>query len=552
MDVSNELLNRNSEDEFARKLHSLFDAGAGVIHIRAREVVRAIHALRKIMVADGCSYHEWNVINGNYEVNAQNLYSTDFSGDGMIDVGQALMAPNSHVTSDSDETTCFTYINPQFWLEGNPRIYHLLQNYATLLPSTNVKVLLITADIPLPQALADHIITVDFQTPGLKELEESYDSIVAPLVADNVVSLSDEDKRKICLSGLGLAKDHFDLYLAHAIVDTAHSRTNDDPVTCDEVIQGLSMGKTEIVRKNDLLELFQPESMQNVGGMANLKRWVAKRKDCYSDEAKEYGIEPPSGIVLVGLPGVGKSLSAKAIAKEFGVPLVRLDFGRVFNSLVGASEERMRTALSMVEAMAPVVLMCDEVDKALGGIGNGGDAGTSSRVLGSFLTWLQENKSPVFTVVTANNINGLPPELLRRGRFDAIFSTALPTAKERIEVAKIHLNKRGWESSKFKDTEYKKLAEASEGYVPAEIEAAIKDALIDAFSSEEKFGLGHVIAALNTMVPLSKSHKESVDRTIEWSKNNAIPSSDPEEVEKVKTVNRAVRTRRTRTVTKVN
>lgn len=292
--------------------------------------------------------------------------------------------------------------------------------------------------------------------------------------------------------------------------------------------EGIAQGKTEVVKNSDILELFPTENMGNVGGLENLKEWVAMRRDCYSEEAKEFGIEPPKGIVLVGPPGTGKSLVAKAVASELGVPLVRLDFGRVFSSFVGSSEQRMRQALRMVESMAPIVLFCDEIDKGLGGIGGSGDSGTSSRVLGSFLTWLQECKKPVFVMVTANNVTGLPPEMLRRGRFDAIFSTNMPTPTERREVLRIHLARRGRDIKDFSRTDVDAIVQASDGYLPAEIESAVKDGLVSAFSRGEEFTLDDVSKALSSMVPLSRAFAAQIQAMSEWAANNATPAGKPE------------------------
>ena len=163
-------------------------------------------------------------------------------------------------------------------------------------------------------------------------------------------------------------------------------------------MESVNVGKTDILNSSDLLELYKKEDMAHVGGMENLKSWVSKRSNCYSEEAKDHGVESPKGAVLLGPPGTGKSLAAKAIASEMKVPLIRLDFGKVFSSLVGSSEQRIRKALKDVEAMAPCVLLLDEIEKGLGGIGGSGDSGTSSRVLGTFITWLNDNTAPVFCV----------------------------------------------------------------------------------------------------------------------------------------------------------
>ena len=203
----------------------------------------------------------------------------------------------------------------------------------------------------------------------------------------------------------------------------------------------------------------------------------------------------------------------------------------------------MRQALRQVEDMAPVVLLADEVDKGLGGIGGGGDSGVSSRVLGSFLTWLQDCKKPVFTIVTANNVTGLPPELMRRGRFDAIFSTSLPTYKERYDVLRIHLALRGRDIEDFDKDDVDTLVKRLDGYVPAEIESAVKDAIVDAFAGEEDLTIAHIESAVKAMVPLSKAFEQQITAMNEWAKNNATPAgaTDDTHLQSTSTATRVMR-----------
>jgi SpoVK/Ycf46/Vps4 family AAA+-type ATPase len=271
--------------------------------------------------------------------------------------------------------------------------------------------------------------------------------------------------------------------------------------------------------------LIPAGNIEDVGGMQGLKEWIGQRADCYSDEAKEFGIEPPKGAALVGVPGAGKSLVAKAIASVLNVPLVKIDFSRVFSKFVGDSEQRMHSALKMVEAMAPIVLFADEIDKGLGGAGGGGDSGTSSRVLGAFLTWLQECKAPVFTLVTANRVNGLPPELLRKGRFDQIFSVGMPTPEERQEVLAIHLRKRGRDIADFNPSEISTFLGKSEKLVSAEIEASVKDGLVLAFHEKAELEMRHILAAIEDTVPMSVANAEAISAMVEWARNNATPVS---------------------------
>ncbi len=296
--------------------------------------------------------------------------------------------------------------------------------------------------------------------------------------------------------------------------------------------------KTEVVRRSEMLELMEAETMSNVGGLDLLKAWVNKRAKAFSDEAKQYGIEPPKGIALIGPPGTGKSLAAKAISSILGLPLIRFDISRVFKSLVGESEGRVRAALKMVDAMSPCVLMIDEVDKALGGSqGSSGDSGVSSRVLGSILTWMQDTKSPVFVVVTANRTANLPSEFLRRGRLDEVFSVTVPNQKERGDILKIHLRKRGHEPKEV--TDLKTAVEASEGYVPAELEGAVKDALIEAYNADLPL-TGELIAEqLKSFKPLSQAFAEDFGAMQEWAENNARPASSGEKVKIARTRSRS-------------
>jgi ATP-dependent 26S proteasome regulatory subunit len=527
MKIGSDVALHHSENVFRKRFRILSDAGAGVIHIRTNEVQRATNILRKTVLIDGQAYREWDVVNGMRTFTVDTMYSNVAGDRTLVDIHEAMAVPG-RVLQDSNHkdapvpgmTVYYVYVNPQYWLENNPLLNHFLQYYGTVLPTYDVRVVLITPDIALPDNLSDTAVTLKFETPGHSELREAFGSIVE--AASDIVTLDDQEIDRICYAGAGMTKNSFEMYASLAIVDAAEQHQK---VNADQIIDGINRGKTEIVNKNDILELYPVEDINDVGGMENLKEWIAKRSRCYSDEAREFGIEAPKGLVLVGIPGSGKSLSAKAIAKEFGVPLVRLDFGRVFNSLVGKSEERIRTALSMVESMAPCVLFCDEIDKGLGGIGGSGDSGTSSRVLGSFLTWLNDNKKPVFAMVTANNVGALPPELLRRGRFDAIFATGFPTPAERLEILDIHLRKRGWDCDTFSAAEKKKVVDVAKGYVPAEIEAAVKDGLIDAFDAGEAFSMQHVANALRRMVPMSRAYSAEIQKITLWSKQNAVSAS---------------------------
>lgn len=534
MDITRQHLTRHSEQDFVSKFSRYVDSGAGVIQVRTSEPIRAAMTLRRHVLTEECIYREWDVVNGFRSFTLENMGNVAAEGgDGNVDFGGAFQLPLQTFREQHGDFTgavrYFVFMHPQVFMENNPFVSALLYQYIELLPSSNICVVLITPDAPLANTDL-HIFSMHFEAPGFSELRESLHMVFDSVREDfeKGVPNDEEELTRICHVGSGMTKTAFEAYAALALVEAGREGKNE--ITTEEILSGVTMGKTDIVNSNDILELYPTGNIDNVGGMENLKDWIRKRSRCYSDEAREYGIEPPKGMVFVGPPGTGKSLAAKAVSGVLGVPLVRLDFGRVFNSFIGASEQRMRTALRMVESMSPCVLFCDEIDKGLGGIGAGsGDGGTSSRVLGSFLTWLNDCQYPVFTMVTANNIDALPPELMRRGRFDAIFSTSLPTPRERREVLRIHLALRNRDIEDYREADIQKVIDASNRYVPAEIESAVKDALIDAFDANEDFGMEHVYKALVRMVPLSKSFEAQINRMNEWAVNNATPASASEE-----------------------
>jgi AAA+ superfamily predicted ATPase len=529
---------QNSETVLMTDIHKLADAGASVIQVRTREPMRTAVILRKNLIGGESPYYEWDVVNGTRVFTLENFVDHKVTGQ-PSDFFEALSRPlidlrnqNSQVNLETNKIHFFAYIDPHPFIQSNPVVIEMIQQYAAILPSTNVCILLITPDMPLSDIPTGTMLVAELPTPNTEELEAILERIVGDAIEQeddrshktfpDGSDLDEEDITRIANLGLGLSLYEFETYAAIAVIDA--NLSGERAITFERMQRGIAQGKTVVVKQSEILELTMPEDISNVGGMHRLKDWLGKRAGCYSEEAKEAGVEPPKGIALVGVPGTGKSLIAKAIGSILGVPIVRLDFGRVFSKFVGDSESRVRNALSMVEAMAPCVLFVDEIDKGLGGIGSGGgDAGTSSRVLGSFLSWLQDCKAPVFTMVTANRIDGLPPELLRRGRFDQIFSVAMPNDIERREVLAIHMRKRGKDIDSFSDAQVRQILEASRDYVPAEIESAVKDALVEAFSAGEELSSTHVVSALHEMIPMSKSHKAQIDRIVDWARENATP-----------------------------
>jgi SpoVK/Ycf46/Vps4 family AAA+-type ATPase len=274
--------------------------------------------------------------------------------------------------------------------------------------------------------------------------------------------------------------------------------------------------KAATVKKNGLLEVVTvKETLSNIGGLDVLKSWLLARKDAFSQRAREYGLPSPKGLLIVGIPGTGKSLTAKATASVFGRPLLKLDAGKLYGSLVGQSEGNLRSVIQTAEAIAPCVLWLDELEKGLAGSKSSGstDGGTSSRVFGSFISWMQEKTAPVFVVATANDVTQLPPELLRKGRWDDLMFVDLPNGTEREAIWRIQIARHGRDWSHY-DT--LALAKASEGLTGAEIEQAVIDALYAGFASDREPGMLDLSKALSETVPLSKLMAEQIGGLRKW------------------------------------
>lgn len=285
----------------------------------------------------------------------------------------------------------------------------------------------------------------------------------------------------------------------------------------------ISEVKAQIICKDGLLEFWSSHDSVKVGGMKNFKEYTEKRILAYSDEAKAYGLPNPKGVLLVGIPGCGKSLAAKALANTWNVPLIKCDLGKLFGSYVGDTETNTRKALQTAEAMAPCVLWIDEIEKGLAGAGAGGrnDSGVSSRMFASILTWMQEKKSAVYVIATANNITSLPPELLRKGRFDEIFFVGLPNLKEREEIVSIQLENRGRNAQKFN---VEKLAEVSDGFTGAEIEEVVISAMFNSFADNAReLNTDDILNQMDVLKPASKGiMKEAVEALTEWAEKENI------------------------------
>ncbi len=390
--------------------------------------------------------------------------------------------------------------------------------------------ILISPTPRIPADLQALVTVVDFPLPNETQVRAILDKMVERNTAAGALSvdLSDDALERLAKAALGLTAFEAENAFARAMVD--------DGVLSAEDVAIVQQEKGQIVRKSGVLEVITSTvRLSDVGGLGNLKTWLTKRSGSWLDEARSYGLPAPKGVLVTGVPGCGKSLTAKAMASAWSLPLIRMDIGRIFGGLVGESELNMRSALQTAEAVAPCVLWIDEIEKGFAAGASGtGDSGTSARVFGTFLTWMQEKTAAVFVMATANNISLLPPEFLRKGRFDEIFFIDLPTATERKIIFRLHLTARlkagpALGGLPLTDELLDRLVEITEGLSGAEIEQAVIAACFDAFDGRRGLTADDLHRSITNTVPLSVTQSEQITALRAWADVRAVAASAPED-----------------------
>ena len=455
--------------------------------------------------------------------------------DNGADKGSVMGALHRIRKTDAQENSLFVLRDLHFILKNpqsdrNAPVIRELKNLTKELKRSRKTLILTSHTLEVPAELSEEVTVIDFPLPNSQEIDYLINILVKPENL-NVSGLAREQLVKACQ---GLSRARIARVLAKALA--AKQQVNETD------IDGVLGEKKQAIRQTGILDFFTAqESLKNVGGLENLKQWVRMRQDAFTEEARRYGIPNPKGILLVGIQGTGKSLSAKTIAHEWRLPLLRLDTGRLFGGIVGESESRVRQMIQISEAIAPCVLWIDEIDKAFGNIGAGvdGDSGTSRRVFGTLITWMQEKTSPVFIVATANNVQILPAELLRKGRFDEIFFLNLPTEAERKDIFKVHLQP--LRPSRLRDFDLARLARQAKNFSGAEIEQVIIDAMHRAFGTlvngqRRDFTTEDIVRAIEETVPLAAIARDQIEALKHWAAQAGArtASNDSQLVEELK------------------
>lgn len=519
-----------SSDDFAGTLRQLIMARFPLLSIDTAEESRAIREIA-------------SVVGDRTQLVPQRQVYRWTTSDGFAALGQVgnpeTRTPLSALTAANALTTpsVVVMVDLHPWLGTNnqppdTQVVRGLKDTARLFADGAVpRTLVLLSPTPrIPADLEALVTVVDFPLPTEKQIRQLLDDKIKLNTDSRVltVDLSDDALERLAKAALGLTAFEADKAFAKAMVDDNHLSAGDVEIVQQE--------KGQIVRKSGVLEMVTSTvRLTDVGGLGNLKTWLTKRSGSWLDEAALYGLPAPKGVLVTGVPGCGKSLTAKAMASAWSLPLIRLDIGRIFGGLVGESEQNMRSALRTAEAVSPCVMWIDEIEKGFAAGASGtGDSGTSARVFGTFLTWMQEKTSAVFVMATANNISLLPPEFLRKGRFDEIFFIDLPTTLERKVIFSLHISARleagpALGDLAVDDALTDSLAAITEGYSGAEIEQSVISACFDAFDGRRPLTAQDLQRAITNTVPLSVTQAEQISALRAWADVRAVAASAPED-----------------------
>lgn len=425
-------------------------------------------------------------------------------------------------------------VHPLLGIQGRNADYEFIRKIRDVAGSLknaecSKNVVILAPTLVLPNDLQKDITVVEFDLPTLDELKSLLDEMLDMNEGSGIlIDLDEKGKELLCKTAQGLTLQEAENAFARAMVTKGQLTVKELDIILEE--------KCQVIKKTGILEFINTTvNIDDVGGLENMKKWLSKRNNSWLGTAqKDYNLPAPKGVLITGVAGCGKSMTAKAMSAMWQLPLLRLDVGKIFSGLVGSSEENMRKAIQTAEAVAPSILWIDEIEKGFGGSSGGEmDGGTTSRVFGTFLTWMNEKTKPVFVIATANNISRLPAEMLRKGRFDEIFFVDLPTVNERKIIFKLHLEKR-LKNSKSKDFAIiddllNRLSQSTEGFGGSEIEQVVVSALFEAFSENRTLKEEDLFKVIKNTVPLSTTQSEQILAIREWANERAVAATAHDE-----------------------
>jgi SpoVK/Ycf46/Vps4 family AAA+-type ATPase len=527
-----------NNEKYIKEISLNSAAGVGVILTRTREPFRAIEALREFAFSKDLPFGVWNVRDGWSISQPSDDPEVEPKTDKMVDPYKAIKRIKDIDADGLNKWDHGIYVMhaPHHWTSGkHPAVTECLRHYVRdFAESLTLRLIMVVPESEnLPEELQHDIPIVDFDLPSKEEISEIYNYVLESSTPDGqeVPKMhSKTEQQTIVSSSSGMTQMEIEVALSKAIVENkpaSNSGKDWHDIEFGKFNDSILRAKTDVVKQSEVLELMQGVNMAEVGGLEVFKEWVGVTAACLSPEALADGVDKAKGVVVVGPPGTGKTLLGKTCGNVLKRPLVRVDISKCFAGIVGQSEGKARSAIKQLEAMAPVVALIDEVDKALGGAHKGGgDSGVSQRVLGIFLTAMQESKADIFWVLTANRVGNLPSEMLRKGRMDEVFAVLPPNRSEREAVFRIHLKKRKVNPDTVEGLQSAVLS--SRGYVSAEIEAAVKEAKKVSYSTGNPITGESLCHQLSMMKPISEAFPEDFQEMEKWAKNNARNASLPE------------------------
>lgn len=494
----------------------LFKSRYKIIYITTNEETRVLECLKGAAGKTGSFFYKWDCING--MVDSFDGKQISSSADDIHKIPEAALGWIIDIAKKQEESlrkdempkagNVFALLDFNHFLrgEGEPGLERLFKNFVGT--DSHCNIVIISSRFECPIGLQSDVTLIDFPYPSRSEIKVTLDELAEtiPVNFPQACEFLKNNEEAIIDSATGLTLTEAENAFAKTLVK---NKTFHIPTILEE--------KQQIIRKHGILEYKIPRfSFDDIGGLDALKDWLKVRKVAFSKDASEFGLDPIKGLLLIGSPGVGKSLFCAAIGSYYEIPHLKLDFGSIFGSLVGESESRIREVIKISESLAPCCLQIDEIDKALGGIKSSGssDGGTSLRVFGTLLNWMQEKIKQVFIVCTANDITAIPPEFTRAGRFDEIFFLDLPNIEQREDIVKKLLLRKKRNPDNF---DLSKIALESDKYSPAEIEKGIGNALFVAFSDgKRELNTQDIISEIKKFQPLYFSRKTEIDEMREW------------------------------------
>ena len=513
-------------------LKVLIDSSAPIVVMETVEEVRAVRLVRVACTSLDLATFEWSIASGlvrcgsdSKEPEVEARFPAIGTGHDATDFAtQAIY--NSREPAQVLGILEGISIEAAFILKDfhrhmeDPVVVRRLRDVGQKFSKNRRTVVIIAPSIKMPPELTSLVEYLELPLPDKQRLRQIIDEMIVRVGKTRTL------RRSLDASGLDAMADNL-----RALTEEQAERAVSQAIVTRygltaEIVTDVLQAKKEMLRRSEMLEFVDvSDTLASVGGLENLKRWLEQRRGTWEEQARAFGLEPPRGVIILGVQGCGKSMCAQAIAGEWKLPLVKFDSAAIFDKYIGETEKRIKKVFQVAEELSPCVLWIDELEKVFAGSGPdsaSADAGVSSRLLGAFLSWMQERRAAVFVVATCNNVSALPPELIRKGRFDELFFVDLPNHAERKQIFALELVRRNRRPAEF---DLNQVAAAALGYSGAEIHAAIQAALYAAFSSSQPLATSSLIDALGKTVPLSTTRAEEIQELRDWARARAVPAS---------------------------